>query len=487
MFLQAYDNTDRFWVMFGNSDPGIVGGAIYMSINNADFYPISGTNYDPATWEDLYQWQSVAGEDGLDRVPAAFLTEDSVGHWNWGKATLGQLTAALAAASGLDNTNDITVDLSASGGDLLAAPSQALAGNGGYCYIEGGSPYALPQEIINYREAEQISGRIWEIKASAGIDRGYEYPKRGIGTSHNAGSKFAYIKDAYAVSPPGVIKMPLVRSLFDSGGTGKTFYFKVCGLDSSGNEQSLASVPSYSFSPVPAMDYAEEPFYYSFFPGPDGRNFMTATTSRNSYRLYANRDVTIPTPASPTTYYVTVADPHYLGDYQENAIPEGPNDSFITVEDGGSGYAVGDTGTVYQNNPDLVPATYEVDSVDGGGAVTGFTITSGGDGYWLTKTGLGFVGTPSPMSNGGAQPGVGTGFTIHIASLDAPITPSLTVNCITNSSLVGQRGHISLGTITVNPGGTYSATPAGFWPGHTLSTLVLSRSDATTIHIGTDV
>jgi hypothetical protein len=91
------------------------------------------------------------------------------------------------------------------------------------------------------------------------------------------------------------------------------------------------------------------------------------------------------------------------------------------------------------------------------------------------------------MSNGGAQPGVGTGFTIHIASLDAPITPSLTVNCITNSSLVGQRGHISLGTITVNPGGTYSATPAGFWPGHTLSTLVLSRSDATTIHIGTDV
>jgi hypothetical protein len=482
MFLQAYDTTDRYWVMFGNADPDILGGAVYSSINNVDFYPVSGTNTGPPTWETLYSYQSVAGENGTDRVPAGMLGEDALGHWNWGKAALGQLTAALPAASGLDNTNDITVDLSASNSDLLATPGFY---EGGFSYIEGGSPYVLPQEIANYHEAEQVSGRIWKIKSSSGIDRGYGPPKLGVGTSHNAGSKFAYIKDAYATSPPGVIKLPLSAGLFKSDGTGKTFYFKVCGLDEDGTEQSLASVPSYSFTPVPAMDYVEAPGYYSV--SLSGDYHVQAFTNRNTFLLYANREITIPDPASTTTYYVTVADPHYLGDYQKTSIPEGPDDSLITVEDGGSGYAVGDTGTIYQNNPYLVEATYEVDSVDGGGAVTGFTITGGGDGYWLTKTGFGFVGSPASTINDGAQPGIGSGFTIHIASLDAPVTPSLTVNCITNSSLVEQRGHIYLGSITVEPGGSYSATPGGYWPGFTPTAVVLSRIDATTIRIGTSV
>lgn len=47
----------------------------------------------------------------------------------------------------------------------------------------------------------------------------------------------------------------------------------------------------------------------------------------------------------------------------------------------GSGYAVGDTGTIVATSGSGVGATYTVQSVSGGGGVTGVTIDSGGHGY----------------------------------------------------------------------------------------------------------
>jgi len=75
------------------------------------------------------------------------------------------------------------------------------------------------------------------------------------------------------------------------------------------------------------------------------------------------------------------------------------------LDDGGSGYAVGDTGTVDTGN---FAATYVVDSVSGGVVVT-YTITDPGGGYEVT--------TGATTEVGGSQPGSGSGFTIDITAV----------------------------------------------------------------------
>jgi hypothetical protein len=72
-----------------------------------------------------------------------------------------------------------------------------------------------------------------------------------------------------------------------------------------------------------------------------------------------------------------------------------------------SGYAVGDTGIVPVAAPGA-PATYVVLGVSSTGAVTSFKLTSKGSGY--------AAGT-LPTATAGAQPGVGTGFTIIVCNV----------------------------------------------------------------------
>lgn len=88
-----------------------------------------------------------------------------------------------------------------------------------------------------------------------------------------------------------------------------------------------------------------------------------------------------------------------------------------TVNAGGTGYAVGDTGTIdsggsYSDGN----ATYQVTSVNSG-AVTGFTVTAAGSHYIVTGSGTG--GNPMTTTNGGAQPGSGSGFTINVTAVTA--------------------------------------------------------------------
>lgn len=82
--------------------------------------------------------------------------------------------------------------------------------------------------------------------------------------------------------------------------------------------------------------------------------------------------------------------------------------SASALNDGGNGYAVGDTGRVTGGK---IPATYIVTSVSGTGAVTGYTITYNGTGY--------AVSNGIATETGGAQPGVGFGFTINITAAAA--------------------------------------------------------------------
>lgn len=79
--------------------------------------------------------------------------------------------------------------------------------------------------------------------------------------------------------------------------------------------------------------------------------------------------------------------------------------SILHAAGGGSGYVIGDTGTV-NGGRDL--ATYVVDTVNTGAVVT----------YHLVSLGTGYsVATNVATTVGGAQPGVGTGFAIDISTV----------------------------------------------------------------------
>lgn len=77
-----------------------------------------------------------------------------------------------------------------------------------------------------------------------------------------------------------------------------------------------------------------------------------------------------------------------------------------TINNDGSGYAANDTGTFDAGGAD---ATYIVDSVDGTGAVTAWTVTAGGTAYSNWE--------PSSTTPGGGQPGVGTGFSVFVQTV----------------------------------------------------------------------
>ena len=94
----------------------------------------------------------------------------------------------------------------------------------------------------------------------------------------------------------------------------------------------------------------------------------------------------------------------------------GPIDT-TTLNDGGSGYAAGDTGTIDGNQYGSA-AAYVVDTVDGGGAVLTYHVTDPGDGY-TTATGV----TTTP---GGSQPGAGSGFTVDV-TIVAALGDTLTI------------------------------------------------------------
>lgn len=91
-----------------------------------------------------------------------------------------------------------------------------------------------------------------------------------------------------------------------------------------------------------------------------------------------------------------------------------------SVGDGGSGYDVDDTGGIAAGSSD---ATYIVTAVDGGGAVTAFTITAPGTGY---EVGDGQVTQVSTGAGDGA-------FTIDIDSITSPSTGTLLIELLYRS------------------------------------------------------
>jgi hypothetical protein len=77
-----------------------------------------------------------------------------------------------------------------------------------------------------------------------------------------------------------------------------------------------------------------------------------------------------------------------------------------TLGAGGLGYAANDTGTISTGSGD---ATYQVLTVGAGGAVLTYSITAPGTRY--------AVANGVATATGGAQPGVGVGFTVNITAV----------------------------------------------------------------------
>jgi hypothetical protein len=80
-----------------------------------------------------------------------------------------------------------------------------------------------------------------------------------------------------------------------------------------------------------------------------------------------------------------------------------------SLSNGGADYAPGDTGIL--NGGTIANATYEVDTVDGGGSVLTYHLTDPGDGY--------AVGDHTGAASGG-QPGIGTGLSVNVLTVDTP-------------------------------------------------------------------
>ena len=97
----------------------------------------------------------------------------------------------------------------------------------------------------------------------------------------------------------------------------------------------------------------------------------------------------------------------------------------VSIGSGGTGYSVGDAGTIPAVGPDFGmnfgsnTAAYQVTSVSGG-AVTGISITNGGFGYTYTQSG---GPTATKTSSGG-----GSGFTVNIIGVGAYDTGGI-LNC----------------------------------------------------------
>lgn len=109
-----------------------------------------------------------------------------------------------------------------------------------------------------------------------------------------------------------------------------------------------------------------------------------------------------------TAYHITSVGTNYALNVGTLTSPSGVQPAAgtgltIDVTGLGGGYAAGDTGTIQGGT---TQATYIVNSVDANGNVLTYTISNGGAGYVVQNNVM--------TATGGAQPGIGAGFTINI-------------------------------------------------------------------------
>lgn len=184
--------------------------------------------------------------------------------------------------------------------------------------------------------------------------------------------------------------------------------------------------------------------YYEYVPGAAGTShydgdlkigylsggvFFGLTTAAGASTIDLLPQTTAVAPVvlvTPTGAGITKANavnkPLAVGDPDSGGLLVGPIVT-ATIGAAGNGYVSGDTG-ILDNDPftGANDATYIVNTVSAGGHVTGFTITGAGTGYETANN-------PQTTAVGGAQPGIGTGFTVNVTAV-GPVGGDLYVTCL---------------------------------------------------------
>lgn len=453
-------------------------------------------DYGAMNWVDWYILLGLPQSE-IDKIPVSFKYKTVDQSYVWGNGIIGRVKTDYPAHADPDTVNDLVLDMSDSG-EVLFDPTLPTSiphdlqvtplatETGGLCFLEGGDN---GYEIIEYSDFSVTGINEITIPASSGTRRGatlyseglsgdVEYWPANTPVDHPAGSRFLYIPYwvNYVFTSANRLYAPRYwisnfisfwATAFFSVSDG-AILIKLVPVDIDGNEQDFTTVPAYSLVPVSPADFLPDGIYIPFFinisafsgygaPHPYGipsRNLLVFNYVVG-WVYYINRMITIPVPdpGVPVTYWVYFVDPNYWGDLIDYGFLAG------NVNTSGSGYAVGDEGTIIQTSGYGDPATYQVTQVDSSGGVIAFEILTSGTHFDVTGkplqfTGLGGYGLPY---NTVASDGSGTGLVVNCTEagwFNDGTAPRIECLCTTDDSFVGQRGYICIGKVDANHEGT---------------------------------
>lgn len=251
----------------------------------------------------------------------------NVGQIN-GNATTGFAVNNWPAANDPDTTNDLQVNLVESQGAL---DSYRVADEDGFnypCYIEGGFG-PIPYELMAYALAVMNAPNLYTLTATGGnhLRRGVfgaPLPAQGVfhagapGGVPSGASRFAFLGPPGTQPQTGIFKINL-----DPRWIGVTLYFKFVPFSSLGApSNTLADVTAYPYTPTgvatqenPDITYVNTPYIALARTTTTNIHLPSVTTQFPSNKVQYNaRDFTIAAPGVKTVYYVTIADPHELGE-----------------------------------------------------------------------------------------------------------------------------------------------------------------------------
>lgn len=237
-----------------------------------------------------------------------------------GNAITGVTSADWPAASDPDTTNDLGVDLTESLGSLISYQVSDEDNFTYPCYVAGGTS-AIPYELMAYAVATLTATYKYTLKATGGgtnkLRRAvFGAPQVGLGVDHPLGSRFAFIP----LDGTGILKLDM-----DPKWIGKTLHFKFVAFNTMlGGQGDYASMTDYTYVPTGVAsavnpgtyNYAQSPVVALSQPSSTQIDMAQVTVQfPNGSVNYNARTFTIPDPgATPTMYYVTIADPNQIGD-----------------------------------------------------------------------------------------------------------------------------------------------------------------------------
>lgn len=235
-----------------------------------------------------------------------------------GSATTGVTTSDWPANADPDTTNDLPLDLTESLGELSDYSTADESNFTAPCYVDGGAG-DIPYELMAYGTATLTATNKYTLKATGSGNQlrrsVFGCPTPGEGVDHPSGSRFMWLDPA----GQGILKINL-----PSQWVGTTLYIKILSFNTyGGGAQTLADATAYTYTPTGvalasstnSLQYTQNPATALTQPSSTSIDMSGVTVSFLSNTVnYNARTFTITAPSVPTWYYVTIADPGYLGD-----------------------------------------------------------------------------------------------------------------------------------------------------------------------------